>query len=289
MTTPYFYIVQHVRTGMLYAGSKWGKDADPKTLMVDGGYTTSSQVVNGIISAEGTSSFAVLMVKTDVEDVYGFETAFLNEHGCARSKFWLNKHNNEGCAYQSDTYKSSMIALYGEAHPMLVPHIKDKMKRTVQDRYGVDNVSQSQAIKSLKKLTSLRNYGVEYPAQSLGVQLKMIASNNRANGVDWPMQSVDVRAKSIDTVRSIHGVDNVMSSESVQETRRIKSLAKHGVNHHNSTIEGKVRMKEISKLARASDPILTCNYCGKSMKGRANYNRWHGDNCKLKQDVLLIE
>lgn len=50
---PYFYIIQDVRNGMYYAGAKWGRDANPANFMVEGGYTTSSKIINAVIEKHG--------------------------------------------------------------------------------------------------------------------------------------------------------------------------------------------------------------------------------------------
>lgn len=47
--TPYFYNIQDTRNGMYYAGIKYGKDANPKTFMTEGGYQTSSKTIKKLI------------------------------------------------------------------------------------------------------------------------------------------------------------------------------------------------------------------------------------------------
>lgn len=97
MSKPYFYIIEHKRSKMKYAGSKWSKNADPERFMKTGGYLTSSSKIKEIINAEGLDSFNIICIKSETEcgmDVYSFETRWLRDHNCAQSKEWFNKHNN---------------------------------------------------------------------------------------------------------------------------------------------------------------------------------------------------
>lgn len=97
MTTPYFYIIEHITTKRKYAGCKWARNSTPDNFMRVGGYTTSSTEVNNIILSEGISAFRVVTIKTELEcgmHVYEYETRWLNDHDCAKSKTWINKHNN---------------------------------------------------------------------------------------------------------------------------------------------------------------------------------------------------
>jgi hypothetical protein len=38
---------------------------------------------------------------------------------------------------------------------------------------------------------------------------------------------------------------------------------------------------------RAPKPKYVCEHCNATVGGKANYNRWHGDNCKLRIGELL--
>lgn len=63
--TPYFYIIQHISSGKLYAGSRWAIGCYPAEFMKADGYCTSSKKIKKIIEAEGIESFRIhtLMVE----------------------------------------------------------------------------------------------------------------------------------------------------------------------------------------------------------------------------------
>lgn len=94
---PYFYIIEHIKTKIKYAGAKWGKDSNPNMLMVAEGYCTSSKTINDIILKEGLDSFKIIVIKTEYDcgmHVYDYETRWLQDHQCAQSNEWFNKSNN---------------------------------------------------------------------------------------------------------------------------------------------------------------------------------------------------
>lgn len=157
---PYFYISEHIPTGKKYAGAKWGKNANKDTFLTEVGYTTSSKLVNDIISKEGLSAFHIVCILTeeDIGDVYAFETSFLRENDCGNSLEWLNQHNNEnvhGYWYGSDRLDAVMINRYGKTNPMQIEEFREKAKNTRLEKYGDENFNNP----AKNKNTRLVKYG----------------------------------------------------------------------------------------------------------------------------------
>lgn len=94
---PYFYIIQDVRNGMYYAGAKWSKNSNPSNFMVEGGYTTSSKIVNELIQQYGLSNFVVRKIRTfeSAEQAYDYETKFLIKVDARNHPRFYNGHNND--------------------------------------------------------------------------------------------------------------------------------------------------------------------------------------------------
>lgn len=100
---PYFYIIQDTRNGMYYAGSKYGKNSNPKTLMIEGGYTTTSKTVKRIIKEFGLKTFIVRKIITfDTKfDAQNYETKFLRRIDARNHKLFYNAHNNDWTLYDN--------------------------------------------------------------------------------------------------------------------------------------------------------------------------------------------
>lgn len=95
---PYFYIIQHIPTGKLYAGSKWSSNSYPDNFMQPGGYHTSSKRVKSLIKIDGLESFKIIQLMPEDccgIDVYTYESRFLQNYNVAQRPNWLNCHNNE--------------------------------------------------------------------------------------------------------------------------------------------------------------------------------------------------
>lgn len=53
-----------------------------------------------------------------------------------------------------------------------------------------------------------------------------------------------------------------------------------GISHSD---EAKSKIAEASKKMWESLPLIECPHCGKASKNRGTLNRWHFENCKLKE------
>lgn len=93
---PYFYIIQHKLTKIMYAGSRWAKKYHFNEFMTPNGYQTSSKQIKSIIEQEGLDIFEIIRIDTFCDNihVYEYETAFLQTLDCANSDDWYNQHNN---------------------------------------------------------------------------------------------------------------------------------------------------------------------------------------------------
>ena len=110
----FFYIIEDIRNGMYYAGSKYGKDANPEKFMVEGGYTTSSTNINKLIEEFGLKIFIIRKMKIfdTSKEAISYETRFLKKVNARINKRFYNLHNNDNTF---DTEKNKFITeiVYG--------------------------------------------------------------------------------------------------------------------------------------------------------------------------------
>lgn len=114
---PYFYIIRHIHSNKLYAGSRWAKNCNPQELMQPNGYKTSSKTIHDLIERDGLESFEILRIDTYCDNLhpYDYETIFLETNNCAFSKNWINLNNNTG-----------------------------DLRNIVMTNYGVDNINKTE-------------------------------------------------------------------------------------------------------------------------------------------------
>jgi hypothetical protein len=206
--TPYFYIIRHKDSGKTYAGSRWKKECNSIELLKYNGYTTSSKVVNQIISDQGIEAFEIVEVKElDQIKLLGFntvleyETQFLKENNCKYSEDWLNQHDNsssknfhypngsnamhnkEIASKAVSSRISTMIEKYGVSNHTQIPEMKrkqqSKTEETVKQKYCVDNVFQLQEVKEKIKQTIMETYGVSNINQTKENRERISANNNK--------------------------------------------------------------------------------------------------------------
>lgn len=143
---------------------------------------------------------------------------------------------------------------------------KEKIKKKLIEKYGVENVSQIPEVKQKKKDTCRKNFGVE-----------------------WPMQSQIIRDKSKQTILDLYGVDNISKVPEIIKKiiiqkntpsdkfngltpiefgiQQIKNacLEKHGVEHYFETDEFKSKYTESMLEKYQVDNIFKSEYFNKLM------------------------
>ncbi len=205
--TPYFYIIQEVSTGVYYAGSKYGKDANPEFFMKEGGYKTSSDIINFLIEQNGLSSFKIRKIKTfnTKEDAQRYETRFLRRVNARNHPRFYNGHNNDGfmCLeklqyimnilhgvdniFQSDWFKEHRKLKLEEKYGNSCYNNREKAFETLINRYGTTNsfkASNSNFYNDRAEIWK-QKYGVSHPAKT--EEKRIWAKNDRKSKSNRPI------------------------------------------------------------------------------------------------------
>lgn len=117
---------------------------------------------------------------------------------------------------------------YGGISPFCSKEITAKAKCTVQIKYGVDNISQIQAVKDKKQETFLRNHGYTYG------------------------NCPEINARSAATNLKLYGAENVFASEIIKDKIKADCFAEHGVYYHQSRPDVREKMSKSSKGKKKS-------------------------------------
>lgn len=318
----YFYIIEHIASGKMYCGCKFGKDADPENFMTEHGYKTSSNKVKSIIKDYGLSAFRVISIivaDEHISDVYDYETTFLIENNIAQDSNWLNGHNNTLYPFGSKNFVSMMNKLYGVDHCMQLDWVKKKIQQTNIERYGVscilntpENIQNKKdvcierygSINNIDKIkqTNLQRYGCEYQFQRNIVKEIII---ERHGGMGNASPTIHEKCKNTNIER--YGVDNYFKNPEFikqnverrlqrfsdpeyrkQYSAKMKESHKHlDVAGENNPFYGKTHSDEIKK--RISDKNkgkvrarYCCTLCKKEL-GANNFTQ-HSRKCKQTRE-----
>jgi hypothetical protein len=121
--------------------------------------------------------------------------------------------------------RKTNLARRGVEYPTQSANVRDKIKTTIQKRYGVDNVFQAEEIKKQIVKTNLEKFGVESPLQNEDVKEKSRQTNQECYGVDNPFQLRDkVRAGMLNK----YGQESPQKVPEIREKTAQTNIEKYG-------------------------------------------------------------
>lgn len=126
---------------------------------------------------------------------------------------------------------------------------KKNRKETVNEKYGVENISKDSNIKEKVKNTCIKKYGTEYYLQSNDVKIKGKHTNIEKYGVDHPRKSKIVADKIVETNLLKYGVPYGFQSEDVKDKIKRSNKERYGVEYPllNKNIQDKAKQTLIDK------------------------------------------
>lgn len=160
--------------------------------------------------------------------------------------------------------------------------VNAKRRKTVRERYGVDNVFQSEKVKSDIKESLMERYGVDHPMKSKEIQEKTKNTFHERYGVDNIFQSEEIKKKIADVQAERYGGIGFASKELADKTRKTCE-ERYGSDNYARTGEFKDKFKETC-LERYGAPYYTQteDYKKKSHDSK----KLHGtfNTSKIKED-----
>lgn len=91
---------------------------------------------------------------------------------------------DEKRAHANAIRKQNMLKKHGVEHQMYIDSVKERIKQTCHEKYGVSSYSKTSEYKARVRNTSLNRYGVTNPAKHDSVKLKMLSTCNEKYGTD---------------------------------------------------------------------------------------------------------
>jgi len=133
-----------------------------------------------------------------------------------------------------------------------------KNRKTNTEKYGCENVFQSNKIKEKIVETNNDKYGVDYPSQSEEIRKKIIQSNINNFGFDNPGKCDIVKEKMKNTCLDRYGVDNFIKSSIYKNI-----LIKKGLRiSDNIKSEFDIYSYEVRKLTKTKRKYIFENWNG---------------------------
>ena len=122
--------------------------------------------------------------------------------------------------------------------------VKEKVKQTNLERYGVENTLQSKIIREKIKQTNLERYGTEIPIQSQSIKEKVKQTNLEKYGVEYATQLDSIKEKIKETNLERYGNASPLGNKEIQNKAKLTSLEKYGTEFPNQSKLVKDKIKQ---------------------------------------------
>lgn len=133
------------------------------------------------------------------------------------------------CAMESVAVQVSNAAM--EHDSIKKTEILEHRKKTVKEKFGVDNVFQDENVKQKSKQTCIERFGFSNPMQSAEIKERAAQTCTERHGARNPGQVVEFREKMKETCLERYGVEYGMQSDAAKEKYKLTMLEKYGVEH----------------------------------------------------------
>jgi len=282
---PFTYLIGWSKLNKYYYGVRFARACKPEDLWST--YFTSSNYVKEFRTINGEPDVIEVRktFKTSQAAMY-WEHKVLKKLKVYNNTKWLNKtenaafiHDDESITRMKINQIKTMIKKYGVEHSSQRPEFADLVRQTKLKRYGAPNYVNTEK----NKQTCMERYGVEHYKQTEESKQKSKQESLRKFGVTCPMNSPEMKEQIKQKNINKYGVEHYSQTEEAKERKKNTNVLKFGVENHSQTKEFKEFISSHFKKYWQNAPEILCPHCQKTFTNRGNYNRYHGDNCKLKK------
>jgi hypothetical protein len=127
--------------------------------------------------------------------------------------------------------ENTCLLNYGVKSVFQCKEIRDNMTKNIIEKYGVNNVSQSDKIKNKKAATCFKNHGVSVSFKSKEIQEKIKESYLTKLGVDNPFKSDIIKQQIRETNLEKYGAENPQQNKEIKNKTKSTCLEKYGVDN----------------------------------------------------------
>lgn len=140
---------------------------------------------------------------------------------------------------------------FKDGNPFTNPESREKAKKTLLEKYGVEHPMHSDEIKAKLDATMQDKYGVKrFPQLKEAYKEKSIQTNREKFGADWKSQTEDWKFKTEATLMKHYGVTNPFQSKELREKGLANYQAKTGYDmpQHNPEVIAKTKQTNLDRF-----------------------------------------
>lgn len=168
----------------------------------------------------------------------------------ATFKKWLHLYSiKKPLSLIRESIKKTCLDKYGVEFSSQSKLSREKFKQTCIQKYGTTSYLKTKEFREKSKETNLKKRGVEFPTQSQEVLTKRIKNNIKKYGVDYPQQLDKVKNKTRETCIARYGVSTTLLEKKTQEKIKLTNLKLYGVKNpfESGIIRDKIKKVLIDK------------------------------------------
>lgn len=109
--------------------------------------------------------------------------------------------------------------------------VRERRKTTTLERFGVENVFQSEEKKKKSRETLIERYGVDHPMRSDVIVQRLKETNLERHGNEWQIASSGTRASILESFQEKFGCDNPFGNPDVQAKIELTNIERYGAPH----------------------------------------------------------
>ena len=146
---------------------------------------------------------------------------------------YFNKYNKIAPSLLSSEEKTQIILdKYGTLNFRNSDYIKDKIKQTVMNKYGVDHISKCKDIQILKMKNCLNKYGVEHNAQRPDIADKIIRSSFMLKEYTFPSGRIDkVQGYESFALNDLINIDEINEDDIITGVKNVPEIWYYDINN----------------------------------------------------------
>ena len=172
---------------------------------------------------------------------------------CSTECRYVLASNSRDIEASMKSLRKSLIEKYGVENASQIPGVMDKVKRTNLKKYGVEWFTQTPEYLEKTKETALRKYGAEHHMSSPEFIQKRIDKLKSDQGVENVFQLEEIKEKSKQTIKDRYGYEYISQVPEIQEKVKNTNFKRYGVKHAMLLEEFKEKARETSRKLYGRD------------------------------------
>ncbi len=127
--------------------------------------------------------------------------------------------------------KETLIEKYGVDNPFKSKKIKEKIMNKLKEKYGTENISKLEEIKKKKKETIIKKYGVSHQMLSENIKEKIKKTNLEKYNTTHPSKNEEIKIRKKNTFKKKYNVEHPFNLPGIVEKKNKTMIEKYGTTN----------------------------------------------------------